>query len=572
MLLKLNATQTESFIRIFNNIMGNIIANIVANIVGSIIEYFMGNSIPRNVKIETVTIHPNTTNEDSQFVVATNALRSGHTAAPVEEAFSSPLRTNFSTELAAKLVVSNEQEENDVKKYHEACVKVISANKQGSGVVFQISKATQTRIMLVTAAHVIPDKSNVKVVLEVNYTANKERKTFEATEHTIKLENQQSEIDEAADIAMFFLCSHDSKYILQTVRKFPLPSLALDDHSSERFTLIHHAGGEYKKVSAGERETPPIGQSLKTVIQIQGGEGASGAPLFNFQGDVVAILGSHDTKNPQRRYFKSLNFFHHYRTRDALQNLFESTEGKKYEKTFCHYCDLLEKRKKERRINRVDVKLDAKCLTMLKCLRVGGEHGDTRQYSKSGKIESDHFPPYSALKKASEMKDCCTPVQNFFLKHSSKKSRRCGENFLPAITIPKIFHRKHDSTGSRRESEIFREDQAKKIAADTVSEAIIMHFSDYEKKGLFKRCNYDCRNRTFKKLMKKYREGFTAALKVHKELRFIEDIDVKRLEEVVIDLTGRNETDDGLSLEPDRIKVKDDEDLVKDVEDLRIGC
>ena len=74
--------------------------------------------------------------------------------------------------------------------------------------------------------------------------------------------------------------------------------------------------------------------------------------------------------------------------------------------------------------------------------------------------------------------------------------------------------------------------------------------------------------------MRKYREGFSAALQVHRKLGFIKAEDVERLNLVLLDLTENNESGDSL-----RIKIKDDgdlvtdvEDLVKDFEDLEIGC
>ena len=98
------------------------------------------------------------------------------------------------------------------------------------------------------------------------------------------------------------------EYILNTIREFPVPSLCLDDRSSDIFTSIHYSGGDYKKVSTGEREgIAESYTSLETRIHIQGGGGASGAPVFNFQGEVVAILRSSDDQHPQTRYCTSID-------------------------------------------------------------------------------------------------------------------------------------------------------------------------------------------------------------------------------------------------------------------------
>ena len=527
----------------------------------------MASSLTVDVSVRTIEIAP--TEQKPKDPVPLEFHGDGQ-GAPLNDAYGSS--ETFSNDCVAELVASDKSTNKYLKKYHEACVKVIAGNGenriQGSGILFQTSEASQ--IVLITARHVIHDKGNVKIVLELNYKATTKENTFKAAEHTIKLQNQAAKINEKADIAAFLLSSDDSEYILEKIREFPRLGY-LDDHSSEKFMSIHYSDGDYKKVSTGKRERMPGNcQLLTTRIHMQAGKGASGAPLFNFEGDVVAILRSESTQNPDIRYWTPTDPNDPNTRQDEFQSLFESIEAGIFTKTLSiNLKNLTTKSEKGLLKGNESAKVAAEYLTVFQCLSVGGEHKYTKLHSKREKIESDHFPPYAALKMASETKDCHLPVKDFFLKHSSRTSGRCGENFLPAITIPKVFHRKHGSTVSKP----FRQNQAKEIAAGEVFQAIKTHFYEYEKTGLFKRCKYDCSNSTFEKLMQKYREGFTAALKVHKELRFIKDTDVKPLKQVVMVLTGRNETEDDLSLErDDRIKVKDVEDLVKDVEDLRIGC
>lgn len=299
---------------------------------------------------------------------------------------------------------------------------------------------------------------------------------------------------------------------------------------------IHYSGGNFKKVSTGKREAIPGNPlPLETRIHIQGGEGASGAPLFNFQGDVVAIVRSCAKNNPEIRNITPVqsSSSYGYGLRDGFENLFESTEGKRFENKLTENIGNIE-------------------ATVLQCLGVGGKHAHTRQYSKRGIIESDHFPPYDAYKKASEKENCFTFVKGLF--PTEPKGGRAGENLLPAITIPKVFHRKLSTTGSSETSKRFRQRQADFIASGQVYRAINMNFKDYHNNGLFKESNYVCTQENFQKLMKNYCEGFTEALQVHKDLHFISDEEKTWLGQRMSVLTKMN-IDESRDLEEDE-KVK----------------
>ena len=519
----------------------------------------MASSLPNNVSVRTVDITPK--NEKPKLPPVAENFYDDSLGAPINDTDDSC--ENVSNECAAKLVVHNELKNEHFEKYHEACVKVIAGNGeiriQGSSILFQIREASQ--IMLVTASHVIRNKDNVTIVLELNYKATAVETTFTAMEHTIELQSPESEINEVADIAALLLSGNDSEYILKTTREFPAPSLCLDDRSSEKFMCIHYNGGDYKKVSTGEREGITEGSTpLQTRVHLKGGEGASGAPVFNFRGKVVAILRSHDKQYPEIRYCTSINLNDPNHLYNALPNLFESLEGEIFEQKLT--CNL-----KKVSAKSGDAGIEAaELLTVFQCLGVGGKYEATRRHSRAKKIHSDHFPPYDALKTASEMKGgFCPNVKDFFRTHSSKNSQRY---YLPAITIPKVIHTKHATSRSKT----FRQLQAEDIAAGKVFDAIKVHFHDYETKGLFKRCNYNCSDDTFQKLMAKYRNGFANALEEHKQLGFIKDEDVERLEEVISDLTKKNETD-GMILKPeDIIKLNSDGDLETDIEDLVRGA
>ena len=499
MQIKLNTTQTESVaVLILTNIMTS--------------------SQPSNVTTRDVQIDW-TKNPQINSDPAPSNLCNGGKGAPFHDAYPPIRQKTVSNACAAKFVFNNEMVDTNretFRNYHNACVKVIAA-KQGSGILFQISKIP---IMLVTSGHVINDgTSNVKIVLEINHKRVANTSATNATEVTIELQNQQTKIVKEEDIAEIILGEDDSKYILNKVHKFPCPSLALNDQSSDEFMTIHYSGGKFKKVSTGKREKISGNyQPLQTRIHIQAGEGASGAPLFNCHGDVVAIIRSRTNSYPQIRNVtpvESSPYCYGYGLCDGLETLFESTEGKKFDE----------------QLELHDEDIDA---TVLHCLGMGGKHGDTKQYSKVDKIDSDHFPPYDAYNQACQEKNCCARVKSFFSTQYQKV--RPGENLLPAITIPKVIHKKIKTTGSSLESKQFRKEQAQRIASNQVCDAITMNFNEYHEKGLFKRSTYECTEENFETLMSKFNQGFNKALEEHKKLRFISNEEKNDLENAISQL------------------------------------
>ena len=89
-------------------------------------------------------------------------------------------------------------------------------------------------------------------------------------------------------------------------------------------------------------------------------------------------------------------------------------------------------------------------------------------------------------------------------------------------------------------------DQADFIASTQVDRAIEVNFNDYHEKGLFKRSNYQCTYKQFTTHMRKYKEGFDNALKVHVKLGFISETERNRLNGVMLQLTKRNDTGEDL--------------------------
>ena len=489
--------------------MGNITGNIIGN----------RSEIPRNVRKRSVYIYE----ADLQASVGPVAANfSTNNRAPVNDAYGQPQRNEI------------------FEKYHEACVKVIAANAserrhiQGSGVLF---KASEAQIVLVTAAHVLQGNSNVKIVLEIGYKPTSNTGVRKASKITINLRNHLTQFGKETDIACITLSKDDSKYILSEVNEFPYPSLDLHDYSSDRFMIIYYSDGGRKKKYTGERERIPGNhQPLETRIHMPGGEGASGAPIFNYRGDVVAIHRSRAMDHPEIRnvtpvQFSNLSSESCY---NALEIIFELTEGRKFN-------DELE-------INEGKFKP-----TVFKCLGVGGKHGYTKRYStnKDIKIDSDHFPPYDAYKRACNIENCFKTVKAFFRSWGKKQpsARRPGENHLPAITIPKVFHKELATTGSSTASENFRQSQAEFIAANAVFRALRVNFNDYHEKGLFKRSNYQCTNEQFNTHMGSYVKGFDEALTVHVELGFITPEQREELEDDMLELATSNYTGEDLDSE-----------------------
>ena len=486
----------------------------------------MANSAECNVEEKTVNINLNVVRQEYTVVAANFYDDSNGT--PIEDAYSN--HENISNIFAAKLAVDRGDFKSNLPKfwetfqqYQKACVQVKSGTTAGSGILYMHS---EKQVIVVTAAHVINGNSDVKIVLEIDYERTENPNVVKAKQVTITLQKPDIKFKPGEDAAVIFLNTTESQYLIDIVKEFPCPSrhLTLSEHASVFFMAIHYADGDgaYKKVSVGEVGRPSGNvKQLKEQVNIDGGPGASGAPLFNFEGDVVAIL-----KSKEKNYDGIRNFtpnvdiegeLHNFNTNASYeQNIFEFNEGTKFNETLLKN---LERLKKEKSVPKKDRDSIVESLTVFDCLGVGGKHGDTRKYSRKEKIESDHFPPYDAYNQLYEKENCPSQIKAIFDNYSGK---RRGETQLPAITIPYVIHRELDTTGSSKESRNFRSAQAKDIAAGNTCEAIKKNFNNYLVKGLFKRSNYNCVDSEFDTLLRKYLKGFKTALKQHEELKFLD--------------------------------------------------
>ena len=470
----------------------------------------MANSAECNVEEETVEIKLDVNHQNST-VVPFN-FYDDSCGAQIGDAHSS--HEKISNIFAAKLAVDGDDFKSKQPKfwetfqqYQKACVQVKSGTTAGSGILYMHS---EKQVILVTAAHVINGNSGVKIVLETD---------------EITLQEPDIKFKPGEDAAVIFLNTTQSQYLIDIVKEFPCPSrhLTLSEHASGFFMAIHYADGGHKKVSVGEVGRPRGNvQQLKEQVNIDGGPGASGAPLFNIEGDVVAILKSSDRACDGIRNFIPIynveieGELHNFNTNASHeQNIFEFNEGTKFNETLLKNRERL---KKEKSVPK-DFDSVAESMTVFDCLGVGGKHGDTRKYSRIGKIESDHFPPYDAYNHLYEKKeDCPSQIKDEVRK---RRGKRRGENGLPAITIPYFIHKKLDTTLSGN----FRSDQAKDIASGNTCVAIRKNFDNYSKKGLFKRSNYNCHYSVFNALLGQYMKGFEQALGKHKELGFLNESD-----------------------------------------------
>ena len=495
----------------------------------------MGNSGPCKFIEETVEINVDVIHRGNA-PVPLNAFDDSH-GASIGKAFSN--QESISNILAAKFALHEGYLKSDLpmfwetfQQYQKACVQVKSGTTAGSGILYMHS---EKQVIVVTAAHVINGNSSIKIALEKDYETTKKRNVVKAKQITITLQEPVIKFKPGEDAAVIFLNTTDSQYLIDIVKEFPCPSrrLTLSEHASGFFMAIHYADGDgaYKKVSVGEVGRPSGNvQQLKEQVNIDGGPGASGAPLFNFEGDVVAILKSKERNSDGIRNFTPNvdieGELHNFNTNASHeQNIFEFNEGTKFNET------LLKNRE------RLDSDSIVESLTVFDCLGVGGKHEDTRKYWRKGKIESDHFPPYDAYNQLYEKENCPSQIKAIFDKYGGK---RRGENELPAITIPYFIHRKLDTTASSSQSKNFRSCQANDIASGNTREAIKKNFDNYYMKGLFKRSNYNCTDSGFGALLGKYLKGFKTALKQHEELKFLDEGERTFLEGYIEDLVYDN--------------------------------
>ena len=456
--------------------------------------------------------------------------------APLADAFPDPKKPKqgcISNILAAKLAINVPERESKLplfsktfQNYHKACVQVIATNpesevKTGSGILVKHSE----RKFLITSAHVITDRNcSVTIVLEVGHAETGNENEAEATQVKINLEGHRISRNAKDDVAFIFFdnTSAAGQLVLKHVQEFP--SLGFPRLASNYFMAIHYGNQHnHKSVSVGERVGTGDHLPLDMSVYLAGSPGASGAPLFNYIGEVVAILRSKNEKFPGQRHFTAFkdideNF---NSDTDCEPRVFEVFEGGKFDEK------LLE--------NNGDLEQ-----TVFQCLGVGGLHRKTRKYSEKKKIESDHFPSYNAYDMASKYENCPAVVKSILTGGGD----RPGENNLPAIIIPKVIHRKLATTMSSS----FRHEQAIHIVLEKFPEAIRKNFDDYFAKGLFRRDNYRCQDDTFDALIENYVTGFVEALQQHQTLRFIQREDRLRLEGY-IEALARNGRESGEELD-----------------------
>ena len=486
----------------------------------------MSNSSARsrsNVEIKHVIIDLTAMDERSQLPPVGANLCEGRNYAPIQEG-PQPTANMLAAQLAVYEEIRMSKLQEDFSsiflQYHRACVQVICTTKEygktkGSGILFRVS---ETRLILVTAAHLIKNNNfKLELVIECNYQ-QLSREQVGAVKVYIKDILAIYWKDDVTDVAVIFLNNMDSAKIVKIVSEFPLPSYASTESASDTFMSIHYAEGRNKQVCVGRAgSTEGNFLPLRLKLHIDGGLGASGAPLFNIEGDVVGILKSRQILDGTRDFIRIEDVFKddNLSGRDELHDLhiIEKNEGLESRKLL----NVLFQEQFQVNVSRRSMKYLIGLLeisqklahryilrvVVFHCLGVGGAHGETSRWSLYKNVDSDHFPAVNAYIQASICKK---------------------KNVLPAITIPKIIHAKLDTTGSSHTSAAFRSAQARNIIRlKKTCRAIKANFDDYKNKGLFRRQNYICTDEDFKALLRKYFAGFQNALQLHVELGFINE-------------------------------------------------
>ena len=433
------------------------------------------------------------------------------------------------------------------QEYHEACVKVISTDTQGkkamgSGILFL---ASETRVILVTAAHVVRNQIlKLNLVTECNHTSFARGK-IRADRVKIPVNCRRSRINTSLDAAVFLFDDKESDIVRTKIRKFP--RISSMKSASAKFMCIHHGGScIFKKICVGSIGYVPCDfHQLRPRVYIDGGPGASGAPLFNIEGDVVAILQS--SRGDQTRSFlpmeRILSEIACYRVNSELQlylDMVETYEGSESKSLLRGKCEA----------EGIDTsRKNVKCLILAlkerhphhlrqavySCLGIGGSYRISNRWSLVGHVESDHFPPCNAYELA-----------DFNL----------AKTLLPAITIPRIIHRKLATTGSSATSQTFRNTQADYIKQYNFVEAIKMNFREFRRNGLFRRSNYNCISPDgFSMLQRKYVEGFGNALEQHQVLFPITNEEKDDLKRCISSLIRSGENMGDELEEVDRIRI-----------------
>ena len=453
--------------------------------------------------------------------------------------------------------------------FHDASIKItVDGNVQGSGILIR----SGTSLVIVTTAHIFSDineKSGIEIDLETCYSRCQGQNAVQCRRITIPLKLSAIKIKTicARDVAVFVLDEETKEKVFNVVETFPKASFL--DEGKVLFMMIHYANGDHKQVTTGHRQNNySHGTTLIEQLHMDGGPGASGAPIYSLSGNVVAIEKAQGRNHQEIRslilikdvidaemyecgqsYVKEAlveaeSYEYQYNpdmwVDDDQINPFEINEARKSQEY------LLSKIKAKNRGRTLPAAhLNKKGLpkisspntfhlieteysgpleeTVYECLGRGGRHGKTKEWSLKGKIESDHFPPFDAYVKALHLGTCKNEVK------ASIKSNRRRDN-LPAITIPYNVHRGLDTTGNDTDHNEFRKKQAKSIGQGKFVDAIEMNLGSYRTHGLFKRSTYPkLSNRNFRSLLKKYYVGFENALQEHVNLKFINPEEKKQL-------------------------------------------
>ena len=468
---------------------------------------------------------------------------------------------------AAKLATNRVEQQNfgnfsDIfTTFHDASIKItVDGNVQGSGILIR----SGTSLVIVTTAHIFSDineKSGIKIDLETGYSRCQGQNAVQCRRITIPLKLSAIKIKRicARDVAVFVLDEETKEKVFNVVETFPKASFL--DEGNALFMMIHYANGDHKQVTTGRRQQNSH-ETLIEQLHMDGGPGASGAPIYSLSGNVVAIQKAHVHNHQEIRsliliedvidtemyecgqsYVKEAlveaeSYEYQYNPNmwvdDDQINPFEINEARKSQE---YLLSKIQAKNRGRNRKLPAAHLNKKGLpkisspstfdlietkhpgplakTVYKCLGRGGKHGQTKEWSLKGKIESDHFPPFDAYVKALHLLKCKKEVK------ARINSNRRRDN-LPAITIPYNVHRGLDTTGNDTDHNEFRKEQAESIGQGKFVDAIEMNLGSYRTHGLFTQSTYpNLSNKNFRSLLKKYYVGFKNALQEHVNLKFI---------------------------------------------------
>jgi hypothetical protein len=449
--------------------------------------------------------------------------------------------------------------------FHDASIKItVDGNVQGSGTLFR----SDTSLVIVTTAHIFSDineKSGIEIGLETGYSRCQGQNVVQCRRITIPLKLSAIRITRncAKDVAVLVLDEETKNEVFKVVESFPKASFL--DQGNVLFMMIHYANGDHKQVTTGRRQQNSP-ETLIEQLHMDGGPGASGAPIYSLSRNVVAIQKAHVQNHQEIRslilikdvidtemyecgqsYVKEAlveadsNIYQYNPNMwvDGDQiNPFEINEGAQSQRCLLEKIENSGKTLKDEHLNKKGLpKISSPSTfhhietnypgqlaeTVYECLGRGGKHGQTKEWSLKGKVESDHFPPYDAYVKALKVEKCTEEVKARINSHLRRDN-------LPAITIPYNVHRGLDTTGGANDNIKFRREQAESIGEGQFVDAIEKNLRSYCTHGLFTRSTYpNLSNRNFRSLLKKYYVGFENALQEHVNLKFINPEEKKQL-------------------------------------------